>query len=131
LTFASIIRGNQLHDWAKVVLRYYDESPYRKRLSAVRDLRRKPWSLATRIEGNTVSDSPLGIDAEPGFEGVMLRNNHFVRVSRRLHRIHIKPSLIFPETALNVGKTIQFFVIHRFDGENVAWLRLVWMRVCR
>jgi nitrous oxidase accessory protein NosD len=55
-----------------------------KQLPAIRHLRRKPWSLATLIEGNTISDSPVGIDIDPGFEGVALRNNHFIRVKQEI-----------------------------------------------
>jgi hypothetical protein len=84
LTFANIIRDNRLHDRAKIVLRYYSDSPYLKQLPAIRHLRRKPWSLATLIEGNTISDSPVGIDIEPGFEGVVLRNNRFIRVTQEI-----------------------------------------------
>ena len=87
LTFANIIRENRLQGNAKIVLRYYDESPYLKRLRAVRKLRRKPWSLATLIEGNTVSDSPTGVEVDQGFEGVLLRGNRFTRVRQEINRI--------------------------------------------
>jgi hypothetical protein len=42
--------------------------------------RKRPWSLATLIEGNSVSGSPVGIEIQPGFEGVLVRKNEFVRV---------------------------------------------------
>jgi len=46
----------------------------------LRQQRKRPWSLATLIEGNSVSDSPVGIEIQPGFEGVLVRKNEFMRV---------------------------------------------------
>jgi hypothetical protein len=87
LTFANIIRNNRLHGNAKIVLRYYDESPYLKRLRAARELRGKPWSMATLIEGNIVSDSRIGVEIDQGFDGVLLRDNRFLRVRQEIHRM--------------------------------------------
>jgi hypothetical protein len=86
LTFANVIRENRLHDRAKIVLLYYSESPFLERIGAVRALRGRPWSVATVIEDNSVTDAPVGIDIAAGFEGVLLRNNRFLRVEREIRR---------------------------------------------
>jgi hypothetical protein len=82
LTFGNVIRKNQLHDRTKIVLRYYDKSLDSAQILALRHKRKEPWSVATLIEGNTVSDSHVGTEIEEGFEGVLLRNNHFIRVKQ-------------------------------------------------
>jgi hypothetical protein len=86
LTFANIIRENRLNGRAKIVLKYYEGSTPLERFSATRAHRHKPWSLATLIEGNTVSESSVGIEIEPGFEGVLVRDNKFIRVKEQIRR---------------------------------------------
>ncbi|MBS1853201.1 MAG: hypothetical protein JST79_20055 [Acidobacteria bacterium] len=86
LTFANLIRENDLHDRSKIVLRYFQEPEVRRRLREVLQQRGHPWSLATVIEDNSVTDSPIGIDLEPGFDGVVLRGNRFTRVAQEIRR---------------------------------------------
>jgi hypothetical protein len=87
LTFANVIRGNRLHDRAKIVLLYYSESPSSEKIGAVLARRGRPWSVATIIEDNLVTDGAVGIDIAAGFESVLLRNNRFLRVGKEIRRV--------------------------------------------
>jgi len=43
-------------------------------------LKRPPIGLDNLIEGNTVSDIPIAIVIEPGYNNTLIRANKFVRV---------------------------------------------------
>jgi hypothetical protein len=78
IMFGNLFRGNQIADHSQILLGYFGDRP---RASARKALKiRPPVGLDNVIEENSVSDAPVGIEVEPGYEGTLLRNNRFERV---------------------------------------------------
>jgi hypothetical protein len=78
LLVGNVIRGNRVADNTHIGLLYYGAGARQSAREAMG--RRPPLGRETIIEGNTISDTPIGIHVETGFEGTLLRNNRFVRV---------------------------------------------------
>lgn len=70
LSLCTVIRGNVLHNNARIDLRGYD--------------RDRPGLLHAVVEGNTVRNSAAGIYVDPGCVGVLVRNNRFDNVATHL-----------------------------------------------
>lgn len=83
LVLGNVFRGNQVRDNTRIGLfSHYDYVPLKageQSRGPVRD--RPPIGRDTIIEDNSVSDSPIGIELGPGFEGTILRGNRFERVA--------------------------------------------------
>jgi hypothetical protein len=81
LVLGNVLRGNQVRDNTRIGLfsHYGPLKPGEPAGGPVRD--RPPIGRDTIIEDNRVSDSPIGIDLGPGFEGTILRGNRFERVA--------------------------------------------------
>lgn len=80
LMLGNLFRGNQIADHSQILLGYFGDGPRASAREALKN--RPPVGLDNVIEENSVSDSPVGIEVEPGYEGTLLRNNRFERVDR-------------------------------------------------
>jgi hypothetical protein len=78
LIFGNLFRGNRLSDHSRIMLGYYGTGARTNARKALKN--RPPVGLDNVIEGNIVSDAPVGIEVEPGYEGTLVRNNQFERV---------------------------------------------------
>jgi hypothetical protein len=77
LVLGNLFRGNTLEDHSQILLGYFGGH----RTNAKKLLgKRPPVGLDNLIEGNSVSDVPVGVIVEPGYEGTLVRKNTFVRV---------------------------------------------------
>jgi hypothetical protein len=78
LVLGNLFRGNTLEDHSQILLGYFGNQ---HRGNAKKLLgKRPPVGLDNLIESNTVSDVPVGVVVEPGYEGTLVRENKFVRV---------------------------------------------------
>jgi hypothetical protein len=79
LNFGNLFRGNQLSDGARIALTYFG-GKHRGEAETALKTARPPVGLDNVIEGNTISDSRVGIEIEPGYEGTLVRTNTMNRV---------------------------------------------------
>jgi hypothetical protein len=84
LTLGNVIRRNKVKDNTHVGLLYFSTAGRNAVRAAVGH--RPAISRDTLIEENSISDAPVGIDLEAGFEGVVVRHNHFERVGQEIRR---------------------------------------------
>lgn len=80
IMFGNLFRGNQIADHSQILLGYFGDRPRAEARKALKI--RPPVGLDNVIEENSVNDSPVGIEVEPGYEGTLLRKNRFERVDR-------------------------------------------------
>ncbi len=78
LIFGNLFRGNRLWDHSRIMLGYYGTGARTNARKALKN--RPPVGLDNVIEGNIVSDAPVGIEVEPGYEDTLVCNNQFERV---------------------------------------------------
>jgi hypothetical protein len=83
---ANVIRNNTVSDQTTVGLFYFGEPAVQaveaNGLKQVRSPFAEAPGRATLIEGNTVSNSPVGIEVAPFFEDTLVRDNRFHDVAR-------------------------------------------------
>jgi parallel beta-helix repeat protein len=60
------------------MLGYYGTGAHTNARKALKN--RPPVGLDNVIEGNIMSNAPVGIEVEPGYDGTLVRNNQFERV---------------------------------------------------
>ena len=82
LVVGNVIRGNRVSDNTRIGLFYYGAQA-RKAAQAIIG-QRPPVGRDTIIEENSVCDSPVGVDLEPGFAHTLVRNNQFQGVRQHV-----------------------------------------------